>query len=998
MNKRKWILGLMLGGVLLASPAQNINRDQEHILRAKESQQLESPIGMIESLTPVYKDVWKIEAQDDEAIFLEVIARSMLQTGDAELKLLKFIEQNPHSSYIHHAMSALGQFYYVQEQYGSAAYWLRQVNTSLLPERTSAAVDYYHGYSLLREGRDKEALKLLEPLTYSQDFREDANFYAGYLLMKQGDLNRGVSHLNKVIRHPMYGSYANAYIAEGQLSEMQYSAALKSAEAGLQTRNLPPEVMTSLYRTAGLASSNLGQLQTSTNYLEQYMRSTRTPGRLEQLILGKNLFEMGRHSESEEYLLRSAEGRQDFMSQLALYYAGLAQLSLRQPTRAISSFDRSKAIAAHAPLTEAADFNAALAAYAQTPGKLSAGTQRLGHFLSVYPNSEYRTQVIGHLSDAFLNEPNASTALQEIDRINPLPRELATTRERVRLRQANRALESGQTASASKQYDDIIRSSADPVSVAEAHLWKGEAAYRTGDYRSAINSTESYLRTRPNELELNVNAYYTLGYAYYNLAQYGEAERNFRAYLDRKTAPTPDERTAIYNRLGDIELQRRAYDRATSLYNQAEQAGGAESDHALFNKGMILGLQNNYAAKANALSEIARKYPNSKLIPEAMYEQGSSLALAGDLAGARQVFDQFFLRFKRNEFAPKVGVQLALSYFNENRLDEASKVYEMVIRDYPSTPEAQSALQDLKSISVQLNRVQRFNQLVSEVGATGAIPRAEMDSLAFLAAERVVASGDVAKADEALNDYLRQYPNGAFVNNVHYNKALLQYNSGNYRGAVEMAAPIASRLSGKLAEDTYRLLASSYDRLNESGRAAEAYYSLAQLAGSTAERSNWVRASAERAGKSESHSFAQSLASQVLNGSLVVNDESKSTVYAIATESYARSGQKGNAVAYAQRVLKLPNYGKYAMAQVIISLDLYDKGEYKEVQRRMQSVTQQGSTDAYWLARAFILLADSYEKQGDSATAKLYLESVKGSYTNRTDGILQMINERLARL
>lgn len=53
----------------------------------------------------------------------------------------------------------------------------------------------------------------------------------------------------------------------------------------------------------------------------------------------------------------------------------------------------------------------------------------------------------------------------------------------------------------------------------------------------------------------------------------------------------------------------------------------------------------------------------------------------------------------------------------------------------------------------------------------------EMDSLAFLAAEWVVATGNRAKADEALNDYLRQYPNGAFVNNVHYNKALLQYNA-----------------------------------------------------------------------------------------------------------------------------------------------------------------------------------------------------------------------------
>ena len=102
----------------------------------------------------------------------------MLQCGDGELELLHFVEQHPHSSYIDRAMAALGGLYYASEEYGSAVYWLRKVNRALLPEDLCAAVEYRLGYALMREGQDREALALFEPLTYYQKRKSDALFYA----------------------------------------------------------------------------------------------------------------------------------------------------------------------------------------------------------------------------------------------------------------------------------------------------------------------------------------------------------------------------------------------------------------------------------------------------------------------------------------------------------------------------------------------------------------------------------------------------------------------------------------------------------------------------------------------------------------------------------------------------------------------------------------------------------------------------------------------------
>ena len=96
--------------------------------------------------------------------------------------------------------------------------------------------------------------------------------------------------------------------------------------------------------------------------------------------------------------------------------------------------------------------------------------------------------------------------------------------------------------------------------------------------------------------------------------------------------------------------------------------------------------------------------------------------------------------------------------------------------------------------------------------------------------------------------------------------------------------------------------------------------------------------------------------------------------------------------------MKHKDFGGHAIARTILALDLYDQGNYQAAKEEMERVTNRGTTDAYWLARAFILLSDCYDKLGDKESAKLYLESVKGSYSNRNDGILKMIDTRLGRL
>ena len=1000
---KKPILTILAACALLGSPAwsQSVDPSWTKLLQASEAYTNDAGVGTIESLLPLMPDRWNDPLEHEYAGFLDAMGRGAISSGDAEAKLLKFIESHPNSAYLSYAQMRLGEYYFIRKNYRSAAYWLRQYDPTVFSDEREQRSDYYLAFALMREGDVNEALHRFKALMASPIYTREATFYTGYLLMRTGEVDEALPILKRVEGDSKFGIYAQAFMAEGLLSQRKYSQALTMVEKAMQDPSISPEVKESLQRSGGLAASLLGRKELAVRYLTDYMSTATKPGRVELLTLGKSLFDLGRHRDAVNYLHRVADGGPDFMAQLALYYEGLVQLSLKNADAAQEAFERGLRMNAYPPLTEALSFNNALAAYSRHVGKLGRGTTLLEDHLNRYhAGSDYAAQVVKYLSDAYLNHPDAAASLASMGRISPLPKSLVPIRERVKLRGANRLLGSGKTDEAYRQYDDIIRAGSDARSVAEAYFWKGEVAYRNGDYREAIDATNRYLRQKSSDLPLNPNAYYNLGYAYFSLSDWENARKSFLQFLQSKESPTPDDKTMTFNRLGDIAVQSRDYNGALEYYNRVLQSAGKEADYALFKKGMTYGLMKNYREKAETLASLSGRYPSSDYIPEALYEQGRALSLLSDVSAASVVFRRVFETYSTHPVAPKAGVQLALTYFNAGRMQDAANIYEQVVRKYPRTPEAKTAMQDLKSISIELNRIDQYSKLASEVGMSGAITASEADSLAYLAAERVVASGSSSDARAALEGYLSKYPNGAFAKRAAYSQALLLHNDSKYAEAIESIDRLLPSISDySLKVDALKLKASSLDRSNRPGEAAETYVTLAHLFNDETLRSEAIISATDRAVKSSSSDFLLSMANDIRSGSLAVKDNAKAKVYGEAADLLARSNRKADAVALSQEILRLPNPGTYmARAEVILALDDFDRGDLSSARTRLQRVIDKGTTDTYWLARAFILLSDIYVKQGDKATAKTYLESVRSNYKNANDGILRMIRERLSKL
>ncbi|MBK9638936.1 MAG: hypothetical protein IPO63_14445 [Bacteroidetes bacterium] len=92
-------------------------------------------------------------------------------------------------------------------------------------------------------------------------------------------------------------------------------------------------------------------------------------------------------------------------------------------------------------------------------------------------------------------------------------------------------------------------------------------------------------------------ANYNLGYCFFKTNNYSESQSWFRKYLAKRNPSEND----IYNdaliRTGDCFYGMRDFDNSLNYYNDAITAKASSSDYALYQKGVIQGLQGNMDAR-----------------------------------------------------------------------------------------------------------------------------------------------------------------------------------------------------------------------------------------------------------------------------------------------------------------------------------------------------------------------------------------------------------------
>ena len=390
-------------------------------------------------------------------------------------------------------------------------------------------------------------------------------------------------------------------------------------------------------------------------------------------------------------------------------------------------------------------------------------------------------------------------------------------------------------------------------------------------------------------------------------------------------------------------------------------------------------------------------YPRSDYADDAMYDIGRAYVLTQQNDAAIAAYNRVLERFPRTNVARKAALEIGMLYANNNDTENAIAAYKEVVNKYPSSEEAKVAIESMQTIYVDNNRINEYLAYRESIaGSTiSTVKKSLEDSLNFAAAERLFMRENYKEATASFKNYLTNYCDNQTLNCIaaQYYLAESYYKTGLKDNALTHFAHLTQLTGNPYQEDALLRCAEITYEQQDYTQALDYFGQLREAAGSK-ENKNIARIGELRC------SYALKLYNKTI---LAANDllDDASTDAAIVREarycrakSYIGADEALLANDDLQELSQDLRHEMGAEAKYLYAEQLYNSAQYTSAENEIMDFIDKNTPHQYWLARAFVLLADIYVATGDDFQAKQYLLSLQNNY-RADDDIESMIESRL---
>ena len=923
------------------------------------------------------------------------IALSRFECGDPSslAALHRFIAKYPASPLAMEAQMKVGNYYFYHGQWESALLSYSMVRNRSLNKDADEDLMYRRAYCYLRMEDYREAERLYYELEKSPRYGGASDFYKAYLDYARGDYDAARTRFSAIPQSSELGFQSQYYLTQMAYNDKRYNEVIEQGKSLLEMGQ-NDYFDAELNRLVGESYYHKGNDTAARTYLQRYFENPEgEPYRTAAYTMGVLDYRDGNYRAVVDDMLHVTDGK-DALTQSAYLYMGQAKRQLGDLNGANMAFQQAAMMDCDRSVKETAYYNYAvgLSKGARTP--FDKSIDLFEDFLNEYPNSRYKDNVEGYLVDAYTGTTDYKRALTSINRIkNPGPKVLAA-KQKVLYNLGVQSLANNRGDEAADYFKQAINvGNYDKTALNESRLWLAEAQYRAGNYKEAARNQQEYVKQVQKGDDNYGIAQYNLGYSLFEQKQYAEARKAFRNAIDSKML-SPELMADAYNRIGDTQYYARDFAAAQTAYDQAMRADkNASGDYAMYHKGIMMGMSHQYAEEVAQMDALVKAYPKSSFAPQALLEKGNAQALMGKNSEALNTYATLLKNYPKSVEARKGLLQTALVNKTVGKEDASIEAYKTIIRQYPTSDEAQAAAEDLKIIFADKGQLAEFSKFLSSVPNAPQIDVNEAERLTFEAAEKAAISDK--PSINRLEQYLKDYPNGAYAAKAKYYIARYYYAKGNYNEAM---AALDEALKGggdaSYAQDAIAMRSDILSRQGKLDEALQSYKDLAERATSDDNRTLAQIGAMRIAKKMGKWSEVQNLAGILLNrGGLTSSEEKEITLdRALA---YAQVGNTKDAEAALKELARDPSNEFGAQASYELSRMQYELGNYKGAEQTINALIDRGTPHNYWLGKSFLTLADIYYKQGNVSQAREYLQSLKSNYPGKEKEIFNEIDARL---
>ena len=924
--------------------------------------------AVIPAIHNFIKDYGTNTGYEDELRYFEAIAAARLDHEDAEQKLIRFADEFPTDSRIAPSQFELASLYYRNNNYQKASGQLLKIDFKKLSKSQDLEGRFMLGYSYFNLKRLNEALDQFNFVKGSESiYGPAASYYAGYIELSTGLYENALRDFQRIEKQSSYANVAPYLIAQ-TYNKMNQDDALIQYVGTLN----PQSGIQNLDEIKLLVSEAHFRKKNYTKAIEGYNDFLKGKTTLNRSVLfraGYSNFSVGNSNEAIEFLKKSASDK-DSVGVYSSYYLGICYLKTNQKQLAVTAFQVAAGFKNDPKLAEESSFQYAKLLY--DLGRADEAIDEMEKFQKNYLQSNHAEEIGELLSSAYVNASSYHRAIEHIESLSRRTPAIDKAYQRATYFFGTELFNKNEYTRSIEYFNKSLVYPLDPAYAARAAMWSGEAYSIAEDWNKASEYYEKALAYKPEKETLN-KIRFGLGYAKFNAKEYDRALFNFKEFVNTTTRSNPELANG-YVRLADCYYVSKQYQEAVNTYKTAYNLKLTDQDYAHLQAGVVSGILRMYPQALGELDHVIRNYPQSPHWDEAVYRKAELEFETGNYANAQAGYTRLISSKPASRFVPFSYGRRAASNYNLKEYSKTASDYATLLEQYPSHVAAKDVLLPLQEALNLAGRGNEFDSFLQQFKANN--PNAKgIESVEFETAKNFYFNQDYQRAISSLTSFISSYPDSPHLTEARYYKGESYYRSKDSQKALESYYEIfsddkftfANRVVGRVAELEFKL--GRYEK------AIEANQKLNMIATTSKEKhSSWI-------GLMESFYITNSFDSCLVYANKLINDASVSspTQNRAALMSGKIAMAKGDYATAQDEFLTIVNNAsdesgaeaKYRIAEIH-----YISKEYKQSYETIIDLNKKYSSYAFWVGKAFLLLADNSVAMDDAFQAKATLKSL----------------------
>ena len=976
------LLALMLVSSAVRAVPSSDREVYREALELYRSGMYERARAMFETLTP-----------DAASEGYAVLCALKLRTDDYIETMSEYDRNYPSSALTGRIRFENARILFDEGKYGEASLEFSKVPSTSLDDAEMPEYMFKCGYCAFSVGRDPEALQfftILDALEYSE-FTAPGQYVSGVIYYNSSRFEEAEARFSLAVTDPRFTELANFYIVDCEFNRGNYGYVVDQGvmifgSASAERRDRLARIISESYLILGDADS-------ARQYYDQ-LSQKQDMNRKDYFYAGTVLYSVHDYQGAIENYSMMAD-RSDSLGQIANYHLGNAYLRTRNQVAAMESFKAAASVNYDARMTEDASFN-----YAKLAFDLNKDTSGFADYIKRYSTRARGAQIYGYMALAALYDRDYASAIAAYDNIDELGPDMQNNYVKANFLRGRQLYESG-------SYRDAVpffRTTAYYLPKTDrlnqyARYWLGESYYMSGNYQEAASVfTELYNGSALfNRAEGRILPY-NIGYCHFKLQDYETAARWFDTYI---FSGNPLNREDAMNRRADCDFGRHDYKAAAASYRKVlDEFFGPDDIYPYYQQAISYGLDGDLKRKMTTLMQVGGASPDAWLYSEALYELGRTQLELKMNTEAAQSFSRLRSTTRDSLFVAKALSGLGLVYRNMSDYDKALGYYDELVHLMPGSEYAEEAMMAIESIYNKRRQPEKFLEYLEKNSLGATVEGDDRERVYFNTVEQLYLAGSYGEAVNSALKYLDSFPESANTAQVQFYLAEACRALGQKEKACDWYAEVMKSRSGLsfVEMSVLRHAQLSY----ELERYQDAYRSYSELFGLTKMDEN---KSAAATGMMRSAYRCKDYASAVSACNLVIEDAASDAALRrearyLEAKSCLALSRRDEAMEMFRVLAGEPSTPEGAEASYMLVQNSYDTGDFEAVEEGVYNFSQVAGGQSYWLAKAYLVLGDSFADRGNYAQARATYESIRDGYapSDGQDDIGDSVRRRLERL